>query len=136
MHPAIRTQSDDLFDIYSVDTAVDASSSPENRDVARQEFKAEADINIMLAKFGVFAPQKQLFFEDVDYGIDLQQALGAIADAKRAWQVMPPEIKLQFPNWRDLLNALESGQIKLNEGEAPIVTESLQTGGAEAAPGT
>lgn len=120
---AIRTQADDLFDEYSVATGMDASKG----DTARQEFKADADINVMLGKFGVFAPQKQLFFGDVDYGIDLQQAFAAIADAKQAWQVMPPEIKKEFPTWRDLLNGLESGQIKLNEGEAPIVTESLQT---------
>lgn len=123
MHPAIRTQQDGLGDIYSVNGGIDASQG----DVARQEFKADADINLMLAKFGVFAPQKQVYFGDVDYGIDLQQALAAIADAKQAWQVMPPEIKKEFPTWKELLNALESGQIKLNEGEKPIVTESLQT---------
>lgn len=126
MHPAIRTQSDGLGDVYSLETAIDASEGG----VARQEFKDEADINIMLAKFGVFAPQKEVFFGDVDYGIDLQQALFAIADAKRAWQLMPDDVKKEFPTWRDLLNGLESGRLKLNEGDPPapeMVTTPLQS---------
>lgn len=136
MHPAIRTQSDGLGDIVSLETGLDASASPTNRDMARQEFKQEADINVQLAKFGVFAPQRQLYFGDVDYGIELQEALAAIADAKNAWRQMPEEIQKRYRTWQSLLNALETGEIKLNEGEAPIVTEPLQTGGAEAAQST
>lgn len=136
MHPAIRTQVDGLFDVYSVEFGLDASDGPGNRDMAHQEFKKGADITEIMKSFGVFSPQKQLYFGEVDYSIDLQQALGAIADAKAAWQVMPPDVKKEFRTWQELLNALESGQIKLNEGDKPIVTEPLQTGGAGAAQST
>lgn len=136
MHPAIRTQSDELGDIVSLDTGLDASASATNRDMARQEFKQEADINVQLAKFGVFAPQRQLYFGDVDYGLELQEALAAIADAKTAWRQMPDEIQKRYRTWQSLLNALETGEIKLNEGAAPIVTEPLQTGAPEGAQST
>lgn len=123
MHKAIRSQSDDLGDVYSVEIVPDFSKAV---DTARQEFKDEADINILLKRFGVFAPQKQLQFGHVDYGLDLQQAFAAIADAKRAWQVMPADVKSEFPTWQSLLNAIESGQIKITP-EAEIVTEVLQS---------
>lgn len=136
MHPAIRTQSDELGDIVSLETGLDASASATNRDMARQEFKQEADINVQLAKFGVFAPQRQLYFGDVDYGLELQEALAAIADAKNAWRQMPEEIQKRYRTWQSLLNALETGEIKLNEGEAPIVTEPLPTGAGAPAQST
>lgn len=129
MHKAIRSQSDDLGDQYSVDSAVFVDPAT---DRARQEFKDDADLGKMLARFGAFQPQRELQFGDVDYGIDLQMALAAIADAKSAWQQMPGDVKKAFPTWQSLLNALESGEIILKpEPEAvpeviPEAPESAQ----------
>lgn len=137
MHPAIRTQSDELQDIVSAETTLDASDRPENRDMARQEFKADADINTLLMRFGVMPPQKEVYFGDVDYSIDLQQALSAVKQARDAWRRMPAEVKADFPTWQSLLNGLELGTIQLRpESEKPeeTVTEPLQsapTGGAQ-----
>lgn len=127
---SIRTQADDLGDIYSVETGLDASDGPGNRDMARQEFKDDADINILMHRFGVVPLQKPVFFGDVDYGIDLQQALAAVKQAREAWQTMPADIKADYPTWQSLLNGLELGQIVLKpESEKPPenVTEPLQT---------
>lgn len=85
--------------------------------MARQEFKADQDINAMLKKFGVMIPQLPLQFGDVDFSIDLQTALGAIRQAKQAWQKLPADVKADYPSWQSLLNAMESGQVNLRTGE-------------------
>lgn len=121
MQRAIRTQVDDLFDVYSTSGAVDTTGL---EDLARQEQKAETDINVLMARFGVsaFASRPELSTgADVDYELDLQTALGAIAQAKDAWFGMPDEIRKAFPTWQHLLAALESGAIVLKpEEERPV----------------
>lgn len=118
---AIRTQVDDLFDLYSVSGAIDTTSL---EDTARQEQKAETDINVLMARFGVaaFAQRPALSTgADVDYDLDLQTALGSIAQAKDAWFGMPEEIRKAFPTWQSLLVGLDSGAIVLkDESERPV----------------
>lgn len=131
MHRAIRTQVDDAFDAYSEQVVVDTSSLD---DLARQEQKDETDINVLMARFGVaaFAQRPELSTgADVDYDLDLQQALGAIAQAKDAWFGMPEDIRRKFPSWQSLLSALESGEIVLKpESERPPVAPSGASGSA------
>lgn len=111
MHPAIRTKNDGLGDIYSLETGVDFSEG----DVARQEFKADVDINVQLARFGVFAPQRvSQWGQEIDYGVDLQTALEAVAAAKRAHNQLSAELRAKYGTWQSLLNALESGEFKMD----------------------
>lgn len=116
MHKAIRSQADDLGDFYSQVAGTDTVGWV---DMARQEFKADADITSMLARFGVMTPQRPLQFGEVDFSIDLQQAISAVTEAKRVWERMPPEIKADFPTWQTLLNAANSGELKLRFEEEP-----------------
>lgn len=120
MHKAIRSQADDLQLTYSQLTAVDTTGW---EDVARQEFKVEADINEMLKRFGVISNQRPIQSGEIDYTIDLQQAIEAVNEAKRVWQRMPPEIKAAFPTWQSLLNAANTGDLKLNFEEEPVLPE-------------
>lgn len=114
MHPAVRTQKDDLQEYYSELSGLDCSESV---DVARQEFKDEADVNKLLARFGVAAPQRQPTFGEVDFDLDLQQAMFAVQEAKQAHAAMPANLRERYPTWQSLLNGLESGEfvIDLNE---------------------
>lgn len=117
MHKAIRSQADDLQLTYSQLSAVDTT---EWEDLARQEFKVEADINEMLKRFGVLGVQQRpLVFGDVDYSIDLQQALFAVKEAKRVWERMPADVKAEFPTWQSLLNAANTGDLKLHFEDPP-----------------
>lgn len=120
MHKAIRSQADDAQLAYSQLTAVDTDGWD---DLARQEFKAESDITVMLSKFGVLTPQRPIQFGgEVDYTIDLQQALAAVGEAKRVWERMPDDVKDAYPSWQALLNAANSGELRIHleaEPEAP-----------------
>lgn len=116
MEPEIRTQADGLGDIVSLQTGLDCSTMP---DLARQEFKQEADINILLARFGVNAPSRQPVYGEADFDLDLQQALTAIQEAKTAWATMPIELRQQYPTWQALLTALDRGDINIKIGDPP-----------------
>lgn len=119
MKPAKRTQVDDLGDEYSLETALSTSELP---DLARQEYKDESDINKLLYRYGVglVAGQRQpQWGQEVDYDLDLQTALTAVADAKRAHAGLPDNLKARYATWRELLNALESGQLEM-KAEEPI----------------
>lgn len=83
---------------------------------ARQEFRAETDINTIMARFGVNAPIRiNTGPPVVDYTIDLQQALHAIHDARRAHRRLTPEMREKYPTWRELLNAIDRGEIMVDE---------------------
>lgn len=103
---AIRRQSDDKGEIYSRATAT--IMSDDHPDRARQEFKAETDVNYQLRRFGVGRPLK---FGEADYTIDLQGALTAIAAARRAHSKLPKEVRDKYPSWRDMLSAVENGEL-------------------------
>lgn len=128
--PSVRTQVDDLQDTYSTMTALDCSAPMENGqpnvDRARQDGKADADINRILTRFGVQTPTRGLgqFGTEVDYNIDLQQALHSIAEAKHAHRNLPENLRRKYPTWQQLVTALDSGALRLlpEDPTPPIVT--------------
>lgn len=82
----------------------------ESRDMTRQEFKEETDINVILNKFGVnsFA-QRQPIYTEVDYTIDLQQALGILTTVQAGWDRLPDDIKARYPDWRTVVELMAAG---------------------------
>jgi len=108
MHKATRTQIDGKGDLYSEMTTVDCSQS---QDMARQEFKDDADINIMLSRFGVNQQQRQVHFGDADFTIDLQQGLAAIEQTRRVYNRATPEIKNLFPTYEKWMTGMNNGQV-------------------------
>lgn len=111
MHPAVRQQSDYLNEEYSRKAALD-TSGPEWKDVTRQEFKAEADINVMLSRFGVMPGTKVPQYGEADFTMDLQNAFDAVDSAKGAWRKMPAHLREKYPDWRALLQAVITGELK------------------------
>lgn len=87
-------------------------------DKTHQEFKDESDINKMLAKFGVMGHGTEPYFGPVDYGIDLQQALQTIADAKRAHAALDPALLAKYPTWVSMVEAIELGTYETPQEEA------------------
>lgn len=107
MELAQRKQNDDLQDEYSDLTAL---SFEGEESLTRQEFADEADLNILLARFGVGQVRPMEYGKEVDYSVDLQSALGALDAARAAAWSIPEELKDRYRNWQDVLNAAETGQ--------------------------
>lgn len=110
MH-TFRRQSDDDQQRHSDAAAIDFTDDPGK---TRQEFKDEADTNILLKRFGVGIPQKQVTYGETDFNIDLQTALEAVAIAKKAYKDLPADLRKQYPSWQTLLNHIESGKLTLD----------------------
>lgn len=111
MQPAIRTQVDGLNELYSYETALDCSDKP---DMARQEFKAETDVNNILARYGVNGPMREPQYGEVDYNLDLQQSLEAIREAERAVAKLPETLQGKYSTWERLLDGAYNGEFKMD----------------------
>lgn len=107
--PAIRTQVDGLNDEYSIMTALDCSDLP---DLARQEFKAETDVNNILARYGIDGIKQGPTYSEVDYNMDLQEALESIREAERAIAKLPADLYVKYPTWEELLTGAFNGNFK------------------------
>lgn len=108
---AVRTQYDDKQPDFSDAAALDFTGE---KDYARQEFKDDADVNILLKRFGVGVPLKQVNYGEQDFNIDLQQALTAVNIAREAYKSLPEGLKAKYPTWQKLLNHIESGNLKID----------------------
>lgn len=115
MHPAVRTQADDAQDYISWETGLDCEGDPTGKSVTRQEHKDDADANLLLQRYGVGVPQKQVQFGEDHFELQLQEALAAIAEAKKAYRNLKPEIRRQYPSWQRCLEALRSGKLDLDK---------------------
>lgn len=116
MQKAIRRQYDGQQEHYSELSGTTFTG----KGATRQEFKDEADINKLLARYGVGAGTRPTTFgTEVDYTIDLQQALNAITDAKHAFRNLPQNLRARYKTWQDLLNALNSGRLTMHNAEPP-----------------
>lgn len=117
----VRTQVDGLGDVYS-DLAAEQLDFSKQPDPTRQEQKDECDINLILKRFGVGATGRFPQYGSMDTNMDLHSALGAIRDAKQAYNRLPDELKKEYPTWRHLLVALDTGRLVIT-GEEPKETQ-------------
>lgn len=122
MHPPTKDQTD----IGIEDSTIDASDGADikdfdkpNKDVARQEFKADADINVYLSKLGITQARDAPQYGEWDDTIDLQTSIQALRDAREAFDRLPKELTSMFPNMEALLNAINNGTLVLKDEEAP-----------------
>lgn len=108
-----RTQADSVEDFarYS-DEAVVVCTAEEDR--TRQEFAAEADINVILRRFGAggFEP-RPVRFGVQDFNDDLQGVMIAAREAQDAFERLPEKLRRRYPSWNELLPALETGEATL-----------------------
>lgn len=103
--PMMRSQTDGMGDFWSDATGIDFTNTEV---LTRQEYKDEADLNILLARFGVNTPMRQMEWgAEIDDRIDLQTAMAAIEEAKKIQ--VPDELRTRFPNWQAVLNGAETG---------------------------
>nr|QXN72831.1 MAG: internal scaffolding protein [Microvirus sp.] len=116
MKPAKRSQVDELQEEYSRATARDTHDLP---DLARQEFREEVDVNVMLKRFGVAVPlQRQPQFGEADFDLDLHSAHIAVSRAHQAFQALSPELRKKYETPARMLDAMNSGELRTDlEGE-------------------
>lgn len=126
MQPPTKNQLDIGVDNPTIDASDGAlielpdGNVAENKDMARQEFGKEADINYMLSKFGITPERGAPTYGEWDDTIDLQQALTATAEAKTAYAELPQELRDKFSSMEELLNAYQKGALEIVDGEVPV----------------
>ncbi len=111
MFPPIRNQADVVNQKqYSDAAGLDCSDLP---DLARQEFKREADVNYLMSRYGVDVaiPQRQVSFGEADFDLDLHGAYIAVEAADQAWFHLPPALKQKYGNRKTMLDAMNSGEL-------------------------
>lgn len=114
MYPPTKDQTD----IGLENQTLDASHSVDNTDMARQEFKQEADINYMLSRFGITQPRGTPTYGTWDDTIDLQDALASVREAKDGYSTLPKELREKFPSMEEFLRAIDNGSLVLQNKDA------------------
>lgn len=126
MHPPTKDQTDINVENPTVD-ASDGAEIPDqqtreqnNKDMARQEFAKEADINYMLSRFGVTPERGAPTYGEWDDSLDLQQAIASVAEAKAAYNDLPEKLKEKFASMEDILTAYNNGSLVIKDGDVPV----------------
>lgn len=125
MHPPTKDQADIGLDNQTLDASDKAEvqehdgSAKENIDRARQEFKDEADINVLLSKLNITQPRGAPTYGEWDDTIELQTALQSLHDAREAYKHIPKELKAKFGNMQELIEALENGSLVIKDEPDP-----------------
>lgn len=136
MMPPTRDQAD----IGQVNPELDASDGAiverldgtdyDNKDMARQEFAQEADINYMLSRFNITPPRGAPTYGEWDDTMDLQQALTSLSEARNAYRDLPEELRNKFKSMEELITAYANGSLIIKDGDVPVEpkteTELLQ----------
>lgn len=91
---------------------------PPGEDKARQEFKEEADVNVILRKFGAggFEP-RPVVYGSQDFDLDLQSVYSAAEEAQAGWLRLPEHLRRRYPGWPELLAAVDRGEASLVDAE-------------------
>ena len=125
MKPPTKDQTDIGVDNPTIDCSDGAlrelhnGEIVENKDMARQEFAKDADINHMLNKFGIVPERGAPAYGEWDDTMDLQQALTSVAEARSAFRDLPEDLRAKFANMDELLTAYHNGGLVITEGDAP-----------------
>lgn len=102
----------------------------ENKDMTRQEFAKDADINYMLSRFGITPERGAPTYGEWDDNLDLQQAIAAVTEARSAYRDLPEELRKKFNSMEELIQAYANGSLVIKDGDVPVPpkteTELLQ----------
>lgn len=93
---------------------------------ARQEFKADANIEHILRSHLGIPPNGKLPLPGhpfIDFDMNLQDGLNAVAEANRAWLRIPEPFRTRFVSWEGIQNALADGVIIIKDGHFELKTE-------------
>lgn len=117
MHPPIK---DHATFLEHEGPELNAAASPNNPDMAKQEFKDEADINYMLSRFGITQPRGTPAYGEWDDAIDLQNAIAAVEISNDAYRQLPIELRRKFASMNDLIRAVDNGTLIIRDKEPDL----------------
>lgn len=87
---------------------------------ARQEFKKDADVNVILRRHqGGDLPQngrQPIYGGTIDYDVNLQEGLAAVDRAQRAFSRIHPDIRARYKTWDSVSAALAEGKLQVKGG--------------------
>lgn len=136
MHRAVRFQ-DSFHETLEADSLASAIQCTEKEDRARQEFAKDADINLLLKRFGLNLPVRHPEYGVVDFDLDLQGAYRAVAEARAGYDQLPAHLRERYPSWEAIVRAIEAGEeVSLTPPVEPAGSPPAEAadGGAGAAP--
>lgn len=126
MHHAIRSQTDLDQDFFSLSSGLECDPA---EDKARPEFAADADVNILLRKYGA-VPQRPLVYGEVNFDLDLLSAYEAVSSAVAGYARLPLSVRERFPDMATLFAAMASGEVvDLHPTPVPAAMGSAAGGG-------
>lgn len=107
----IRSQLDN-FDAITAELGL---RCPPEDNRTRQEFKDEADINNVVARFYPFAPPQARVpqYGEQDMSLDLHGALMAVQEARESYALLPEALRAKFPTYTEFVNAVADGRIHI-----------------------
>lgn len=112
-----QTDSDERNEEFGQLTAIDTSHMI---DRTRQEYKDEADINLILKRFGVNGHQlRPVAYGTADYDLDLQTSIQAIRDSQRAYYTLSEQTRRKYPTWQKFVDAIAFGDFAPPAPAAP-----------------
>lgn len=124
MHPPLYTQGERMRIALAVSQATQTDASHgvelldeptntirENVDRTRQEDAQDADINYILSRFGVGAPQRPIQYGRVDYDMDLATAYSVLHEAELAHSRLTRTMRERYPTVQDMLNGIAKGDL-------------------------
>lgn len=133
MQPATRNQKNFMDPAHHERPTYAPGPDKAIEDLTIQSQAPDADVNMILARFGIGEP-RALAYGTTDTALDLQDALDTIARARRTWAEMPEAIRKNFNNYRDLIAAIERGDVEIRDGTPPgPPTEEEELAAIEAA---
>lgn len=107
----LREHNDGLGDEVSLNNQIHFDPS---EDVTRQEFRDEADITKILARFGAgesFAA-RQPFYGEWDFDRTFADTLQLLENANRLLATMPEHLRKQYPDVQAIILALATGELQ------------------------
>lgn len=118
MLPAIRTQVDGEQELHSLESGITCTAA---EDMTRQEKEPETRTDVILGRFtpGGFSGAKPPVYQEVDFNLDLQQALTRKRVADRAFNRLPQTVRDKYRDWEHVAAAINAGTFDKKDLEPP-----------------
>lgn len=103
---------------------------PPEEDKTRQEFAEDADTNVILRRFGAGGWEpRPVVYGIQDDRLDLQAAYAAVNEAQEAWERLPERLRKRYPNWGEVLSAVDRGEAVLVDPDGVVQDPVPPVGG-------
>jgi len=93
-------------------------------DMTRQEFKAESDINNLVTRHGLIPRPVQ--YGEWDFDVDLSTSMEASRAVGAAYDALPHEVRVQYPDMGSVWAAIASGALKIGSAGVEVPSSSAE----------